>query len=354
MDMAQQILFTQDIAATHDEVLSGYVYDHLFVLTDENTRRRCLPLLSASKALASAGYINIQPDDTHKTLDSLASVWQELSDRRATRHSMMVNLGGGMVTDLGGFAAATFKRGIRYINIPTTLLGAVDAAVGGKTGINFNGLKNEIGAFAPAEAVLVAVSFFRTLSREHLLSGFAEMLKHGLISTTAIYDRLFTLDLSRPDSAEMLSCLEESIGVKQRVVEQDPHEAGIRKSLNFGHTVGHAFESFSHHRHHPVQHGYAVAWGLVCELILSHRRLGFPLDTVRRFAAFVRENYGVFPITCSDYDYLYERMTHDKKNDADTINFTLLSDVGRVVIDQTATRQEIEIVLDLYRDMFGI
>ena len=152
----------------------------------------------------------------------------------------------------------------------------------------------------------------------------------------------------------MLSCLEESIGVKQRVVEQDPHEAGIRKSLNFGHTVGHAFESFSHHRHHPVQHGYAVAWGLVCELILSHRRLGFPLDTVRRFAAFVRENYGVFPITCSDYDYLYERMTHDKKNDADTINFTLLSDVGRVVIDQTATRQEIEIVLDLYRDMFGI
>ena len=132
--MAQQILFTQDIAATLDEVLSGYVYDRLFVLTDENTRRRCLPLLSASKALASAGYINIQPDDTHKTLDSLASVWQELSDRRATRHSMMVNLGGGMVTDLGGFAAATFKRGIRYINIPTTLLGAVDAAVGGKTG----------------------------------------------------------------------------------------------------------------------------------------------------------------------------------------------------------------------------
>ena len=169
MDMAQQILFTQDIAATLDEVLSGYVYDRLFVLTVENTRRRCLPLLSASKALASAGYINIQPDDTHKTLDSLASVWQELSDRRATRHSMMVNLGGGMVTDLGGFAAATFKRGIRYINIPTTLLGAVDAAVGGKTGINFNGLKNEIGAFAPAEAVLVAVSFFRTLSREHLL-----------------------------------------------------------------------------------------------------------------------------------------------------------------------------------------
>ena len=259
-----------------------------------------------------------------------------------------------MVTDLGGFAAATFKRGIRYINIPTTLLGAVDAAVGGKTGINFNGLKNEIGAFAPAEAVLVAVSFFRTLSREHLLSGFAEMLKHGLISTTAIYDRLFMLDLSRPDSAEMLSCLEESIGVKQRVVEQDPHEAGIRKSLNFGHTVGHAFESFSHHSHHPVQHGYAVAWGLVCELILSHRRLGFPLDVVRRFAAFVRENYGVFPITCSDYDYLYERMTHDKKNDADTINFTLLSDVGKVVIDQTATRQEIEVVLDLYRDMFGI
>lgn len=353
--MAQQLIFTADISATLDQVLEGYAYDRLFLLTDENTRRSCLPLLSASTKLATADLICIEPDDTHKTLQSLASVWQALSDRRATRRSVMVNLGGGMVTDLGGFAAATFKRGIRYFNLPTTLLGAVDAAVGGKTGINFNGLKNEIGAFAPAEAVLVTTAFFASLSREHLLSGFAEMLKHGLISSPAVYEPLFSLDLTRPDSPEMLARLEESIAVKRRVVEEDPFEKGLRKSLNLGHTIGHAFESLSHHRHQPVQHGYAVAWGLVGELILSHRRLGFPLDKLRRFASYVREHYGTFVITCDDYDYLCERMTHDKKNAAsDAINFTLLSDVGQVVINQTATRDEITLALDLYRDMFGI
>ena len=353
--MAQQLLFTADISATLDQVLEGYAYDRLFLLTDENTRRSCLPLLSASTKLATADLICIEPDDTHKTLQSLASVWQALSDRHATRRSGMVNLGGGMVTDLGGFAAATFKRGIRYFNLPTTLLGAVDAAVGGKTGINFNGLKNEVGAFAPAEAVLVTTAFFASLSREHLLSGFAEMLKHGLISSLAVYEPLFSLDLTRPDSPEMLARLEESIAVKRRVVEEDPFEKGLRKSLNLGHTIGHAFESLSHHRHQPVQHGYAVAWGLVGELILSHRRLGFPLDTLRRFASYVREHYGTFVITCDDYDYLCERMTHDKKNAAsDAINFTLLSDVGQVVINQTATRDEITLALDLYRDLFGI
>lgn len=353
--MAQQLLFTADISATLDQILEGYAYDRLFLLTDENTRRSCLPLLSASTKLATADLICIEPDDTHKTLQSLASVWQALSDRHATRRSVMVNLGGGMVTDLGGFAAATFKRGIRYFNLPTTLLGAVDAAVGGKTGINFNGLKNEVGAFAPAEAVLVTTAFFASLSREHLLSGFAEMLKHGLISSPAVYEPLFSLDLTRPDSPEMLARLEESIAVKRRVVEEDPFEKGLRKSLNLGHTIGHAFESLSHHRHQPVQHGYAVAWGLVGELILSHRRLGFPLDTLRRFASYVREHYGTFVITCDDYDYLCERMTHDKKNAAsDAINFTLLSDVGQVVINQTATRDEITLALDLYRDLFGI
>lgn len=352
--MAQQILFTRNIAATLDEVLAAYDYDRLFLLTDNNTGQYCRPLLSESNALATARCINILPDDTHKSLDALASVWQELSDRHATRHSMMINLGGGMVTDLGGFAAATFKRGIRYINIPTTLLGAVDAAVGGKTGINFNGLKNEIGAFAPAEAVLVSTSFFKTLSREHLLSGFAEMLKHGLISTTDTYNRLFTIDLSMPDSEEMLACLEQSIAVKHHVVEEDPFEANIRKSLNLGHTVGHAFESLSHKRNRPVQHGYAVAWGLICELLISHRLQKFPLDVLRTFAQYVKQNYGAFVISCDDYDYLYERMTHDKKNTADTINFTLLSGVGEVVINQTASRDEICVALDLYRDLMGL
>lgn len=350
----QPVIFTRNIAESIDEILSRYTYDKLFILTDRNTFRNASPLLESSKLCNNARQIVIEADDTHKNLEALASVWKVLSDSHATRRSFMINLGGGMVTDLGGFAASTFKRGIRYINIPTTLLGAVDAAVGGKTGINFNGLKNEVGVFNPAEAVLISTVFFKTLSREHLLSGYAEMLKHGLISSSGIYDKLLSLDFSQPDLDKLLELLEESVKVKERVVEADPFEKNIRKSLNLGHTIGHAFESLSHERKSPVQHGYAVAWGLVCELLLSHMRLDFPVNRIRQLAAFIADNYGAFPITCDDYDYLYERMTHDKKNESDNVNFTLLKDVGRVEINQTATKEEIYAALDLYRDLFHL
>ena len=351
--MAQQILFTQDIAATLDEVLSGYVYDRLFVLTDENTRRRCLPLLSASKALASAGYINIQPDDTHKTLDSLASVWQELSDRRATRHSMMVNLGGGMVTDLGGFAAATFKRGIRYINIPTTLLGAVDAAVGGKTGINFNGLKNEIGAFTPAASVLLDTEFLRTLDYKNICSGYAEMLKHGLISTEKHWAELVSFDLDDIDYLRLQEMVAQSVAIKENIVAQDPYEQGIRKALNLGHTAGHALESLALAEERTVLHGYAVAWGLVCELYLSCLREDFPKDKLRQTTDFIKRYYGVFPFDCKAYETLYQFMTHDKKNTSGEVNFTLLGGIGDIRINRTAGKDEIFNMLDFYRETMG-
>lgn len=350
----QPVIFTRNVAGGLDEILSRYTYDKLFILTDRNTFRDAVPLLEGGKFCTDAEYIVIEADDTHKNLEALASVWKILSDGHATRRSFMINLGGGMVTDLGGFAASTFKRGIRYINVPTTLLGAVDAAVGGKTGINFNGLKNEIGVFNPAEAVLISTVFFKTLSREHLLSGYAEMLKHGLISGPAVYDKLLIPDFSKLDLNELLKLLEESVKVKEQVVEADPFEKNIRKSLNLGHTVGHAFESLSHKRECPVQHGYAVVWGVVCELLLSHLRLGFPVDRIRRLSSFVENNYGAFPITCDDYDYLYERMTHDKKNESDHVNFTLLKDVGVVEINQTATKNEICAALDLYRDLFHL
>lgn len=351
--MSQIVLFSGDVDRTVDEVLSEYVYDKLFVLTDTNTFRYALPLLGAL-SLRGAEVITISADDDHKTLESLASVWRELSCRKATRKSFLLNLGGGMVTDLGGFAASTFKRGIRYINVPTTLLGAVDAAVGGKTGINFNGLKNEVGVFNPALAVVISTQFFKTLSHEHLLSGYAEMLKHGLISSPGVYDKLLTLDFGRPDWDRMLELVTESVQVKERVVEADPYEQNLRKSLNLGHTVGHAFESFSHERNVPVPHGYAVAWGLVCELLLSHMQLDFPVERIRQLAAFVRDNYGTFVIGCGDYDRLYELMTHDKKNEASGVNFTLLSAVGEVVINRTASQEEIGAALDLYRDLFGL
>lgn len=352
--MSRQVVFTADIAAEVDKILSSAEYDRLFLLTDENTHRSSLPLLAGSKILSGATEIIIKADDTHKTVESLVSVWQALGEGGATRKSLLVNLGGGMPTDLGGFAAATFKRGMSHVNIPTTLLGAVDAAVGGKTGINFGGLKNEIGAFKQPECVIVSTQFFRTLAKEHLLSGFAEMLKHGLISTRESYNRLLEFDFDNPDYDMLLALVEESVAVKERVVTEDPFEKGVRKTLNLGHTVGHAIESLAMKRGTPVQHGYAVAWGLVCEMLLSHMKLKFPEKDVRRLADYIYENYGAFDISCDDYPFLYEKMVHDKKNEGNRINFTLLKDIGKCEINVETTKCEIEASLDLYRDLFHL
>lgn len=351
----QTLIFTNRIKEELPRLIGRVPHDRLFILTDRNTSAACLPLLSGCPEIDRASLLMIEPDDTHKNLETLVAVWQALSEQGATRKSLMINLGGGMVTDLGGFAASTFKRGIAFINVSTTLLGAVDAAVGGKTGINFNGLKNEIGVFNSAHSVLICTEFFKTLSRENLLSGFAEMLKHGLISSAETYDKLLAVVWKNPDPEALLLLLEESVLVKERIVEEDPFEKGMRKALNLGHTVGHAFESLSHARKAPVPHGYAVAWGLVCELILSHLVLKFPIERVRQLADYVYENYGSFEISCREYDCLYESMTHDKKNEqAGAVNFSLLAEVGEVRINQLADRKTIEVALDLYRDLFKL
>ena len=295
--------------------------------------------------------ITIQAGDEHKTLESLTHVWQEMQRLGATRHSLLVSLGGGMVTDLGGFAASTFKRGMHLVNIPTTLLAMVDASVGGKTGINFGGLKNELGVFRNASSVILDTIFLRTMDHENMLSGYAEMLKHGLIGSDKrdVLSELLTFDLEQPDLQQLKRMVADSVAVKQRVVQEDPTEQGLRKALNLGHTVGHAFESLALQRH-PVLHGYAVAWGLICELYLSVVKTAFPTDKMRQVTRFILERYGRMPITCDDYPILLELMTHDKKNTAGQINFTLLSDVGRLQINQTATKAEIEEALDFYRE----
>ena len=263
-----------------------------------------------------------------------------------------------MVTDLGGFAASTFKRGINYINIPTTLLAMVDASVGGKTGINFRGLKNEIGVFNNATTVILDTQFLRTLDRENIFSGYAEMLKHGLISNEAMWAELMNFDLGAEqlDLATLQRMLADSVAVKQRIVTEDPLEHGLRKALNLGHTVGHAFESYAlknsviGNLQFPILHGYFVAFGLVCELYLSTVKTGFPTDKMRQTVSFIREHYGRMPITCDDYPALFELMTHDKKNTAGTINFTLLGGIGDIRINQTATKEEIYEALDFYRE----
>lgn len=352
--MVQNIHISRDLNADIERILSGISFDKIFVLTDKNTNELCLPYLSEVERLKNAYSIVIEADDTHKTLESLASVWLTLSQNDASRKSLLLNLGGGMVTDLGGFAAATFKRGIQYINIPTTLLGAVDAAVGGKTGINFNGLKNEIGAFAPSHTVVLYSEFFKTLDLQNILSGYAEMLKHGIISNDEDFKKLLAFDFAKIDYDYLTKLVGESVLVKERIVTEDPYEHGIRKALNLGHTVGHAFESLSFEEDRPVPHGYAVAWGTVCELYLSHKIVGFPYEKLKQVVTFVKANYGAFFFTCKHYDRLFELMMHDKKNEAGIINFTLMAEVGEICINQQASKELIFEALDFFAEGFGL
>lgn len=347
--MENHIVISNNIKQAVTEAVETVAHDKVFLLTDETTERLCKPLILNIPCIKDATSIVIGATDTHKNLDTLAQVWTQLSNGGGSRHSLMVNLGGGMVTDLGGFAASTFKRGIPYINIPTTLLSMVDASVGGKTGINFNGLKNEIGVFRTPETVIIDTEFLRTLDHENICSGYAEMLKHGLISTNTTFAKLLTFNLDDVDYKLLGEMVGESVAVKEKIVEEDPLEHGIRKALNLGHTFGHAFESWALTRK-PCLHGYAVAWGLICELYLSAIKTGFPTETMRQVVRFIKENYGTLPVTCDDYPELYVLMTHDKKNEAGIINFTLLGNVGDIRINQTATKDEIYETLDFFRE----
>ena len=351
------VVIPQSLEAALATAVGKCEHDRLFILVDETTKRVCLPLLENYPFLQGAELITIGATDQNKTLESVAHVWGELGRLGGTRHSLLINLGGGMVTDLGGFAASTFKRGINYINVPTTLLAMVDASVGGKTGFNFRGLKNEIGVFSDASTVILCTQFLQTMDHENLLSGYAEMLKHGLISRgDDMWAELLNYDVDSPDLWQLQRMVADSVAVKQRIVEQDPTEHGIRKALNLGHTIGHAFESFAMSSMdpgraiRPILHGYAVAYGLVCELYLSVVKTGFPVNKMRQTVSYIREHYGRMSITCDDYPVLLELMTHDKKNTAGEINFTLLADVGDIRINQTATAQEIEEALDFYRE----
>ena len=351
----QRIIKSTNLITDIEKTVSGIKHDKLFVLTDEHTANLCFPILEPFAAIKNASRIVIPANDTNKTLENLAHIWKHLTQNGAPRHSLLINLGGGMITDIGGFAAATFKRGITYVNIPTTLLGAVDAAVGGKTGINFEGFKNEIGAFYPAECVLISSRFFHTLGREDILSGFSEMLKHALISAEEEWERLLAFDAGNIDYEWLTDAVFRSVSIKEGIVEKDPFESHIRKALNLGHTVGHAFESFALETARPVLHGYAVAWGLIAELYLSHRMCGFPKEELQKTVRFIHRNYGAFALDCDDYEHLYDIMKHDKKNAiASSVNFTLLSGIGKIQINQVAGKDLIFQSLDFYRDSVGL
>ena len=329
-------------------VIKSLAADRVFVLVDENTAEHCLPIVMPE--LQDAFVIKIKAGDETKSIDTAVDIWDILVDKGATRSSLLINLGGGVVTDLGGFVAATFKRGMHFVNVPTTLLGVVDAATGGKTGVNFKGLKNEIGAFATAEKVLIDTRFFKTLDFKNRLSGYAEMVKHALIADSILLEQTLNYDLDSFDMMRLATLLKQNLQIKENIVEVDLHESGLRKALNFGHTVGHAFESLSYEMGNPMLHGFAVMWGIIAELYLSLIKLKFDKKIVSQILAFAKEYYGAFPYTCKQYDRLYELMLHDKKNSNGQINFTLLASVGDVRINQKVTKEEVFEALDYLRE----
>ena len=339
---------TDRVEAELVAVVKSLAADRVFVLVDDNTAEFCLSKVDLSEF--NPCVIKIEAGDDLKSIDTAVDIWNVLVDNGATRSSLLINLGGGMVTDLGGFAAATFKRGMRFVNVPTTLLGVVDAATGGKTGVNFRGLKNEIGVFAKPEKVLIDTRFFETLDFKNRLSGYAEMVKHALIADSILLEQTLAYDLDEFDGGRLSLLLKQNLDIKDSIVERDPNEKGQRKALNFGHTVGHAFESLSYEVDAPMLHGFAVMWGMVAELYLSFVKLKFDKAIVSQILAFAKEYYGAFPYTCKQYDRLYELMTHDKKNSGGVINFTLLAGVGDVRINQNVTKEEVFEALDYLRE----
>ncbi|MBE6323497.1 MAG: 3-dehydroquinate synthase [Bacteroidales bacterium] len=349
---AAKFLFSMTITTDIDLVLREQTaltpLEQVFVLVDENTRIHALPLILQTLPLPVEQILCIPAGETHKTLHTVELIWQFLEQRNATKRSILLCVGGGVLTDMGGFAAATFKRGITWINIPTTLLGMVDAAAGGKTGFNYGGFKNEIGLIREAKETIIDPDFLNTLPPKQFLSGFAEMIKHALISSPLELASIRAFDPNHPDQELLKELISRSVDIKNYIVDSDPEETGMRQTLNFGHTIGHAIEEYSlRHDEEPLLHGYAVLYGMVAELYLSVAQLHFPERDLQTVVAMMKEYYGKPVCPCKDYDELISLMQHDKKNPSpDRITFTLLRSVGNYQLGCTATEEQIKESLD--------
>jgi 3-dehydroquinate synthase len=343
------IIVTRELESELGKIISRYPKDKVFLVTEQNCDHLCVPLIKQTPGFDYFKKIVIPSGEENKKLSSVEKIWLFLSQNGADRKSLVVNLGGGMLTDLGSFAASTMKRGMDFVNIPTTLLAQVDASVGGKTGFNFNGLKNEIGVINQPNTVLIDTRFLKTIDVQNFISGFAEMIKHGLIDSPEHLKEVRNFDLINIDYELLQGIIARSVGIKDTYVFRDPNEHNIRKALNFGHTIGHSFESFAMASEHPVLHGYAVGYGMIAELYLSHKVCGLPLSTLNDLSAWLIDIYGKYTIDESQFEALYQLMTHDKKNEGARVNFTLISSVGEVAINQNCDKGLIFEALDYFK-----
>ena len=317
----------------------------VFVLTDANTGRLCYPLLRPHLPEAHV-VLELPAGEEAKTLASCETVWSELTGHRADRFAVLVNLGGGVITDLGGFCAALYKRGIRFVQVPTTLLAQVDASVGGKTGVDFLGFKNQLGVFQEPAGVFIDPRFLLTLDPRQLKSGYAEIVKHSLIADAAAFAEQRRTGLLIDD---WTATIEASVALKQGVVAQDPLEAGPRKLLNFGHTVGHALESYLLAQPgREILHGEAVAAGMVCEAWLSQQRGLLSVAELDQIETFLFSVFEKVQFVSLETDAIAEYALQDKKNAGSVINCTLLEGIGRGIYDQPVTLHELAESLRYY------
>lgn len=337
------IIHTKNIISDISEVILEHSYSNIFVLTDNNCIEKCFPKIKSALP-KDAKTFTLQEGEENKSVESLTKIWNFLIENNADRKSLLINLGGGIITDIGGFAASTFKRGIDFVNIPTTLLSQVDASVGGKTGVNFGGFKNEIGIFNQAKKVFIYSNFLATLKEDEFLSGFAEMIKHSLIFDLQHFEDLksFYFRYFKRNRNEISKLIKKSIEIKEHFVKNDVTDKGIRQTLNFGHTFGHAFESyFQKNKIRKIKHGEAVAFGMICELFISNKLLNFPISDFYLIANFIKDIYGKFIIEENDFELIYNFMLHDKKNISQQINCVLLEKIGKAKYNMPISKKNV-------------
>lgn len=340
------LTFGKEALAELPKKLNKRAYSSLFILVDEHTKSHCLALFLEQTQLVDAQVLSMKAGEENKKLQTCEKLWQQLSDLGADRNSVLINLGGGVVTDLGGFVACTFKRGIDFYNIPTSLLAMVDASVGGKTGIDLGALKNQIGIIEEPQEVIIDSQWLHTLPEEEIRSGFAEMLKHGLIANPAYWNELLRLRTLDPTS--LAPYIASSIAVKKEVVEIDPKERGLRKILNFGHTLGHAIESYflTHPQRKRLLHGEAIAIGMVLEANLSMHCCALKPEDAAAIKSGFKRYFPPVSFSKEDIDGILNLLRHDKKNKAGRVNFVLLKTIGTPQVD-------VEVPQELFEKAFA-
>jgi len=342
------IVFNEFCYFAINEYLNEGNYSKIFVLVDSNTHELCLPyFMSNLEVDTPIEIIEIEPGEINKTIETCSGVWNALSELGADRKSLIINLGGGVITDLGGFVACTFKRGIKYINVPTTLLSMVDASVGGKTGVDLGTLKNQVGVISSGDLVLVDTAFLKTLPKNQFDSGVAEMLKHGLITGDIYWNKMVKF-IENGENIDSL--IHGSIVIKAEVVEIDPNENGLRKTLNYGHTLGHAIESYflTNSDKKELLHGEAIGVGMILATYISHKQLGFPENKLEQSKEVILKLFNKVEFNNSDINKVLELLKFDKKNEHGNINFVLLKDIGESVVDCQVSNELILEAFDYY------